>query len=250
MSWLDPVRAALDDSPAPCAFFFRDDDAGWGDVRLFALLDVFDTHAVPVDVAVIPTEVTPVLAQRLGARARSGGVRLHQHGYAHVNHETTGRKHEFGPSRDVAAQTADVARGRRVLRDAFGELVDDVFTPPWNRCTPTTGEVLRDQGISILSRDVTAPMLDQADLLELPITIDWFGHHKGQRWSRGDLAARIAGDISTGGPVGVMLHHGVTDAAELSAIEGLVGLVGSHPRSWPTTIVSAAEWIKGSRSTQ
>src|SRR5205823_3060705 len=36
--WLDPLRAALDDAVEPVAFFFRDDDAGWGDGRLLLLL--------------------------------------------------------------------------------------------------------------------------------------------------------------------------------------------------------------------
>ena len=40
-SWLQPVEAALDAAPAPVPVFFRDDDAGWGDERLLALLDAF-----------------------------------------------------------------------------------------------------------------------------------------------------------------------------------------------------------------
>ena len=42
--WLDPLRAALDDTPRPVDFFFRDDDAGWDDERLFAMLEVVERH--------------------------------------------------------------------------------------------------------------------------------------------------------------------------------------------------------------
>jgi peptidoglycan/xylan/chitin deacetylase (PgdA/CDA1 family) len=237
MSWLDPVRAALDDRSTPCTFFFRDDDAGWEDERLFALLDVFDRHAVPIDLAVIPTSLTPDLARQLAGRARAGGVRLHQHGYAHVNHEAAGRKHEFGPSRDLAVQAADIAKGHQLLLDAFGELLDPIFTPPWNRCTPETGQVLRDQGVRILSRDVSAPLLGLAGLLEVMITVDWFGHRKGERWTRPQLADRIAADISRGGPVGVMLHHAVSDDTELGAIDSFVELVAGHEAARHATIV-------------
>jgi hypothetical protein len=44
-AWLAPLREALDAAPAPVTFFFRDDDAGWRDDRLEALLDVFSPSA-------------------------------------------------------------------------------------------------------------------------------------------------------------------------------------------------------------
>ena len=44
--WLDPLRRALDASPAPATFFFRDDDVGWSDDRLFSLLDLFARKGV------------------------------------------------------------------------------------------------------------------------------------------------------------------------------------------------------------
>ena len=80
MSWLDPVRAALDAAPAPVPVFFRDDDAGWEDDRLFALLDRFAVAGLPMDVAVIPAALHGELVDELGARARAGEVHLHQHG--------------------------------------------------------------------------------------------------------------------------------------------------------------------------
>src|SRR4029453_10508454 len=103
-TWLDPLRQALDTSTDPVAFFFRDDDVGWSDDRLFALLDLFAQHRVPVDLAVIPSALTPSLACRICARVESAPNHLavHQHGFAHVSHETVGRKSEFGMSRSQA----------------------------------------------------------------------------------------------------------------------------------------------------
>ncbi|MBA2560158.1 MAG: hypothetical protein H0V07_09785 [Propionibacteriales bacterium] len=246
MSWLDPVRAALDadhprraDRPT-CDVFFRDDDAGWDDNRLRVLLDVFDHHRLVVDLAVIPIELTGSLVAELTARARAGLVRLHQHGYAHVNHEVVGRKCEFGPTRRACDQAADVAAGRRRMVDAFEDLVDPVFTPPWNRCEAETGDVLVAEGFQVLSRDVTAPRLDRPDLVEIPVTIDWYGHRKGVRWTRDELANRIAAGVAGGGPVGVMLHHAVTDDGELSAIEDLLRLFAANAGIRTTTIQDLA----------
>src|SRR3954453_15945125 len=155
-AWLDPLRAALDAAPEPVTVFFRDDDAGWHDDRLDTLLDVFARRGVPIDLAAIPVAMTPALAASLLTRAeRTQPLGLHQHGYAHVSHETEGRRCEFGPARPAAAQVADIADGRRRLVDLVVPALEPVFTPPWNRCTADTGAALVELGIDVLSRDRT-----------------------------------------------------------------------------------------------
>lgn len=238
MSWLDPVRRALDEGP--CTVFFRDDDAGWGDERLWALLDLFERRSLPVDLAVIPAELRPALTAELAVRARSGGVHLHQHGYAHVDHEPTGRKCEFGPSRSYEAQAADIARGAAILADAFGDVVEPAFTPPWNRCTAVTADVLADAGFAVLSRDSTATPLPGARIPEVPITVDWFGSRKGVRWTPYELAERLAAAVRTGGPVGIMLHHAVTDDGEFAAISALLALFTAHPHTRAISLAALA----------
>ena len=64
-AWLDPVRAALDEATAPVRWWFRDDDAGWDDDALWALLDVFEAAGAGVDVAAIPMAVTPACGRGL-----------------------------------------------------------------------------------------------------------------------------------------------------------------------------------------
>src|ERR671914_2935685 len=114
MRRLDPVERQLDASPAPVDVFFRDDDAGWRDDLLVPLLDLFDEHALPLDLAVIPAALGEGLAAELRSRA-GPRLGLHQHGFAHRNHEPDGRRYEFGPSRSVAAQRRDIAQGARRL---------------------------------------------------------------------------------------------------------------------------------------
>jgi predicted deacetylase len=238
MKWLETVRVALDEADVPRRFFFRDDDAGWRDDRLRAVLDCFVARGLPVDVAVIPTELTPRLTRELWVRVRDTGLRVHQHGYAHANHEPTGRRCEFGQARDAAAHTRDIAEGQRLMRDAFGPRVDPVFTPPWNRCVPEIADALLPLGFEVLSRDSTAAPLGNSDLLEVPVTVDWFGHHKGVRWTRHELGEMLAASIRRDPAVGVMLHHAVTDEAELAGIDDLLGLVASHANAQATTIMA------------
>src|SRR4051794_33505250 len=93
---------SLDRSPRRLEVFFRDDDAGWDDDRLLALVDLFAERGLPLDLAVIPAELSARLASALVAR----DVGLHQHGYSHANHEVEGRKCEFGPGRGADLQRA------------------------------------------------------------------------------------------------------------------------------------------------
>ena len=103
--WLDPLRSALDASDEQVRFFFRDDDAGWDD-------DALETAARRVRATrhcrwTSPRSPRPYPPDG-GAAHRStpagrNDVAVHQHGFAHVNHEPEGRKCEFGVSRSAAA---------------------------------------------------------------------------------------------------------------------------------------------------
>jgi hypothetical protein len=235
--WLRPVTTALDAAIAPVPVFFRDDDAGWGDARLFELLDRFAAQSLPVDLAVIPTELDRGLAAELAARA---GVGLHQHGLAHVNHEREGRKHEFGPSRDAAAQRSDIAAGRERLAELLGKRVDPIFTPPWNRCTADTGRCLASLGFEVLSREARATPFGLPSLLELPVGVDWFAHRRGERLRPASLGGRIGELIGSGGPVGVMFHHAVMDDAEMRRATELLSLIAGHERAQPALMMELA----------
>jgi hypothetical protein len=219
--WLQPVQEALDAADAPVRVFFRDDDAGWGDARLLALLDAFAAVSLPVDLAVIPLAIDTGLASELRARP----VGLHQHGLAHVNHEREGRKHEFGPARDAAAQRRDIEEGRERLADLLGDRVDPIFTPPWNRCTADTGHALAELGFAVLSREAKAEPLRVPGLAELPVTADWVAAP-----SAAELGDRIAASIRSAPAVGLMFHHAVMDTCDMARMGELLRLLAGHER--------------------
>ena len=230
-AWLNPLRGELDAADSPVTVFVRDDDAGWDDTRLTALLDLFDRYGAPIDLAVIPRELHPDLARELRRRKRdaTGGLGLHQHGYAHVNHEPEGRKCEFGPVRSVDEQTRDIATGRRLLLDLLGPDLDPIFTPPWNRCTQDTGVALRTVGIDVLSRDATATPLDERGVSELVVQVDWFASRRGVRLDRTELGVVMAERAAGDAPLGVMLHHAAMDTADFAGVEELLDLLTGHP---------------------
>jgi hypothetical protein len=232
-AWLNQLRRALDVSTCPVAFFFRDDDVGWDDERLFALLDVFAQRAAPLDLAVIPESLTVALAGELRNRAESspGHFAAHQHGFAHLNHETEGRKCEFGPARPQTHQRSDIECGRDRLRDLLGPLIKPIFTPPWNRCAGETGDCLVELGFRILSRDATATPIRIPGLMELPIRVDWFAKRKGVRLSQEGLGELLARKINPDEPCGIMFHHAAMDEDERRATGELLELLATHERA-------------------
>ena len=217
------LREALDTS-GPVEVFFRDDDAGWEDERLLELVARFAEHGLPVDLAVIPAELGDGLAERL----RGSHAALHQHGFAHTNHQVEGRKCEFGPARDKAAQREDIERGRTRLHDLLGDRVDPFFTPPWNRCTRDTAETLVELGFALLSREHKAEPFGL--LPELPVHLDV------ARLTPAELDERFARQVTGGGPVGVMFHHGVMDSADMTRASALLELLANHPNVRPRTM--------------
>ncbi len=238
--WLTPVRVALDRRHTPLPIFFRDDDAGWNDTALHALLDCFADHGQPVDLAVIPAALTDALASALCARIDRGeSIGLHQHGFDHDNHQTEGRRCEFGNARSREQQHGDIAAGLARLRQRLGPHLSPFFTPPWNRCTQDTAEVLNRLGFKVLSQDHTATPLQLGGLKALPVHVDWC------KWARDDvsaesLAAKLADAMGMTEPCGIMLHHAAMDADDLARLDALLATLGAHPNAALTSMRALA----------
>ena len=84
-------------------------------------------------------------------------------------------------------------------------------------------------GFAALSRESGATPLDLPDLVELPVSLDWFSHRKRVRLSRPELAQRLAAEIGAcERPVGIMFHHALMDDGELRDAAALLHLLAEH----------------------
>ncbi len=231
--WVIPVREALDGVADSASLFFRNDDCGWSDDRLLLLLDIFADFGISVDLAAIPAALSSFLAQKLSRRmaAYPERLRIHQHGYAHLNHEPEGKKCEFGPARDYLSQRADIENGQRRLAELLGAVPDPIFTPPWNRCTAVTARCLAELGFQVLSRDSHAAPLEGSGVCELPIAVDWFAHRKQVRLDRMEWGRSLAAQLENEAAVGIMLHHAVMNAEEMQALAQLLSELARHPNA-------------------
>lgn len=237
---LHALHAALDARATPLPLFVRDDDAGWADDRLLALLTTLRHVGMPLDLAVIPLALGPGLARELRSRQAAGELGLHQHGLAHLNHEPEGRRCEFGPARHEAQQRSDLLQGWRLLHGLLGDRLDPFFTPPWNRLAPGTPALLAELGFGALSRDASAPA--QAALPELRVHMDWSrwrrqaGHPEDAVRALAEAIGRHPGD---GSAFGLMLHHAVMDDAELAVLQQALQALAGHALVRPLRMAQA-----------
>jgi predicted deacetylase len=232
---LSTLQRAADALPHTLTLFVRDDDAGWDDDALLALLDVMATAGAPIDLAVIPQALGDALARELADRHDAEPVLLglHQHGLAHLNHEPEGRKSEFGAARPAALQLHDLRQGQVLLREHLGARLDRIFTPPWNRIAGTTPALLAEAGFELLSRDNGAcRQQPQPWLRELPVHVDWSRHHRegGLEAVALALAQAMHAQAAEGLPLGLMLHHAAMAAAERAALARWLAALVPHPR--------------------
>ncbi|MHB8504158.1 MAG: polysaccharide deacetylase family protein [Acidimicrobiales bacterium] len=248
--WVHPLLAALERTPGEVAWFFRDDDAGWDDQRLLAVADVFQRRGVVLDVAAIPAAVSPKLSEALRAMVAAGAISVHQHGWAHVNHETQGRRSEFGAARATTDQRRDLQNGQSVLAELLEGAIEPIFTPPWNRCEDRTVALLVEGGLTVLSCDASAPRRNVPGVAEVPVRVDWarcwreggpqrLGEELAQAIHEGCASISGAGRGGAGDGVqrsgevapilGVMLHHATMTEEQLDVLAGLAGILSTHP---------------------
>ena len=210
--------SGINDRDRPVTVFFRDDDGGWANERLEALCDRFVACGTALDLAVIPgaLDTDAEFALRRNLRRHGDLLHLHQHGYTHTNHQHSGRKCEFGNDRDLQAQRRDIVKGRSRLQEMFGDWVEPIFTPPWNRCTSSTCAALAGLNFAGISRVAGSSEIDCHGLVDVSIAVDWQKSRAGVRLSRPDFFQYANRRFAEHDVVGVMLHHELMDDEELA----------------------------------
>lgn len=212
---------------APQRLFFRDDDVDEDEASLHRLLDLFLSAKTPISLGVIPGRLTDAAIASLTERQRQhpGLIELNQHGWQHTNHERTGKKCEFGPSRSLAEQLADIAAGRARMNAAFSTAWFPAFIPPWNRCTATTAQVLDQLGFRVLSRDAGQAAFAGARFGELPVTLDLYQWRGGAALRPLDELQRdFIKQIEQADTIGVLLHHKVMNDEAFALLQELLHL--------------------------
>jgi len=191
--------------------WWRDDDAADAGPALERLLAIHRDTGAPVALAVVPSKATQALADRLAGQP---GVDLLQHGYAHVNHATSGaKKIELGAERPAMLVLGELGTGWMALERLFGTRPLPVLVPPWNRIAPALVPTLPEIGFAGLStfgaRRRTHPVRGLLQVNAHVDLIDWKGGRGfvGEAAALDALVSALSRSRISGEPVGVLSHH-------------------------------------------
>ncbi|MGE0128825.1 MAG: DUF2334 domain-containing protein [Blastocatellales bacterium] len=228
---LERLKSALARQTAPLHVFFRDDDVDEDEATLRRLLDIFLRREIPINLAVIPGRLTAVCGELLAqsVSAAPALAELNQHGWLHLNHESEGRKCEFGPSRTYDEQLDDIAQGQARMTEAFGPHWFPVFVPPWNRCCEDTYRAIDQLGFRALSAKQGNSVVTGYRFKEISITLDLFNWRGGASLKPAEeIVDDLIAQISRRQTIGVMLHHKVMDEMAFSFLDAVLDALALH----------------------
>ncbi|MBU0945035.1 MAG: polysaccharide deacetylase family protein [Proteobacteria bacterium] len=215
--------------------FFRADDIGVPGEQFSHLIQLFLTARLPLCLAVVPSWLTTVRCQQLiGLTGQNSSQWCwHQHGWLHRNHESEGKKQEFGSSRPPRQQWADLAKGKERLLSIMGKTFSPFFTPPWNRCSLDTLHALQDLRFRAVSRSAGAKPLSPPGLPDLQVNTDL---HTRKEEHPEECLHNLLQELESGlrgGRSGIMIHHQRMDRTAFAFLAVLLNLIVSHPSLYP-----------------
>lgn len=226
-------------SEAPDAdVFFRADDVAVPGGCMARMLEIFKANRMPLCMAVVPAWLHEQRWQELRrAAGESSQWCWHQHGWRHQNHQTAGKKGEFGNERTFEAKKTDLAKGRDKLEEVMGEAFEPFFTPPWNRFDRDAGTALKELGYAAVSR--SAGELKKVPLPhgleDLFINVDLHTRNEPspqQGWDA--LILELEQALATG-RCGIMLHHQRANAAAFDFLDLFMKTMAGHSHLKPAT---------------
>ena len=211
--------------------FFRADDIAIPSAKQNRLLELFARYDAPLCAAIVPAWINRSRWQAISDCVQ-GKHRLfawHQHGWIHHNHETVGKKQEFGPGASYARKRRDILRGRDKLTGILGEHFLPVFTPPWNRLDQDTMHILRELGFRAISRYRGDRIPALPGLPDLAVNVDLHTRREGSAEAGWEgLLTELDQALATG-IAGFMIHHQRMNGQAFAFLDALLPRLLAHP---------------------
>ncbi len=204
--------------------FFRADDVAVPGRQFLRLMGLFSAYGVPLSLAVVPAALTRQRWQYLNGFEKMNPSRWcwHQHGWRHVNHETEGKKQEFGRGRTVSQIKRDLVRGKERLQMLMGDRFYPVFTPPGNRCSTTTLKLIKELGYAAVSRSRGSKTPPPRGVPDYFVNVDLHTRkEKSPAAAWENLFAELQQAIASN-YCGIMIHHRMMNGAAFDFLEILL----------------------------
>ena len=215
------VACSKIDAGAPIYVFFRADDVAVPSQSFVRLMDLFARKHIPLSLAVVPAWLTRPRWRQIRKIGQTESVLWcwHQHGWRHANHEPTGKKQEFGPSRTQDHAMSDLIRGRRRLETLMEDYFEPIFTPPWNRCDGKTLRLLKSLDYIGVSRSHSDQTPGPEGLPDFGVNVDLHTRKAADPGeAREDLFRELEAALGSR-LCGIMIHHQRMNEADFSFLE-------------------------------
>jgi hypothetical protein len=229
------VTKGLANGTGEAKLFFRADDIGVPGKQFKQLIEGFQKNNLPLCLAVVPTWLTNTRFEILLklAGGKSSQWCWHQHGWLHRNHETTGKKQEFGPRRPADEQVQDLENGKKRLLSIMGDAFSPFFTPPWNRCSADTLNGLHNLGFQAVSRSSNAKPSSPPNLPDIQVNIDLHTRKETDpELCLNNFLKELEQGISNG-LGGIMIHHQRMNPASFDFLMLLLNVVRTNIKLHP-----------------
>ena len=217
------ARAHFSSTEQGC-IYFRADDVAVPGRPFYRMMELFSRYRVPLSLAIVPAWLTHERwnsFQNTGVRSSSLWC-WHQHGWRHVNHETTGKNEEFGSARPYSDIKHDLLKGKQRLEKILGNHFYPVFTPPWNRCDLKTLALLKKYRYLAVSRNWGALPASPGKLPDLCVDVDLHTRKDKDPVSGWDRLFKVLKKDISSGRCGIMLHHQKMNAVAFDFLEILL----------------------------
>jgi hypothetical protein len=207
--------------------FFRADDVAVPGKRFVRMMELFSRYGVPLSLAVVPARLTGVRWQYLKGFEKKNPSRWcwHQHGWRHVNHETKGKKQEFGEVRTPSEIRQDLIWGQQRLKQLMGKDFFPVFTPPWNRCSDHTLRLLQELGFVAVSRSRGSKPQSLDNLPDFSVSVDLHTRKEKDPSGGRDNLVKEFRQAAGSGDCGIMIHHQMMNEAAFVFLEALLKIL-------------------------
>ncbi|MBW2328044.1 MAG: polysaccharide deacetylase family protein [Deltaproteobacteria bacterium] len=233
---LQDLFEAAEKTPRPVRIFFRADDIGRIENNFILLMQLFADFDMPLCLALVPQWLSADNWQQIRSLVKKEDLFCwHQHGFNHINHEAVGKKCEFGESRSIEAIRKNILVGKLKLEQLLADSFLPVFTPPWNRCSKATMQVLQELNFPALSRSINVQPPPPAGLMDLAINIDLHTRKENDPEQGMDNLLAECKTALESGCMGFMLHHQRMNATAFLFLEHLLGAINAESLLVPCT---------------
>ncbi len=167
---LDVVESGLNrlaDRYLSVKFWWRDDGANEPTRALDRLLTIQSRTQLPLNLAVIPNALDPLLGREIASNML---INVWQLGAAHVSYDLPEQpKNEFPEHRRWTDIAYDIGEANGRLAQVFGAQLAPVFVPPWGVMALAHTYGLSGMGFAALSTTAPIAILQVAALPDIPV---------------------------------------------------------------------------------